>query len=100
MEVVAKVCANVTGLSKAMLRDGSLQNIADLRDFTLGFTQGKASFDFVDVGHGKERADSKIKECTRWHLRNHNCKQILLGISHDAGYAPFLDESKSYIFGI
>lgn len=28
----------------------------------------------------------------RWHLRNHNCKQILLGISHDAGYAPFLDE--------
>ena len=31
-------------------------------------------------------------ECMRWHLRNHNCKQILLGISHDAGYAPFLDE--------
>jgi hypothetical protein len=28
----------------------------------------------------------------RWHLRNFNCKQILLGISHDAGYAPFLDE--------
>jgi hypothetical protein len=24
--------------------------------------------------------------------RNHNCKQILLGVSHDAGYAPFLDE--------
>jgi hypothetical protein len=31
-------------------------------------------------------------EIMRWHLRNHNCKQILLGISHDAGYAPFLDE--------
>lgn len=25
-------------------------------------------------------------------MQNHNCKQILLGISHDAGYAPFLDE--------
>ena len=61
MEVVAKVCANITGLSKAMLRDGCLENSEDLRDFTLGFTQGKASFDFVDVGHGKERADSKIK---------------------------------------
>ena len=92
MEIAAKVCANVTGLSKAMLRDGSLKNTDDLRDFTLGFTQGKASFDFVDVGHGNERADSKIKECMRWHLRNHNCKQILLGISHDAGYAPFLEE--------
>jgi len=107
IEIMAKVCANITGLSKAMRRDGSLETPDDLRDFTLGFTQGKASFDFIDVGHGKERADSKIKgtyhfevgrsklinsECMRWHLRNHNCKQILLGISHDAGYAPFLDE--------
>ncbi|KAL2075873.1 hypothetical protein VTL71DRAFT_816 [Oculimacula yallundae] len=92
IEVMAKVCANITGLSKAMRRDGSLDSPDDLREFTLGFTQGKASFDFIDVGHGKERADSKIKECMRWHLRNHNCKQILLGISHDAGYAPFLDE--------
>jgi hypothetical protein len=31
-------------------------------------------------------------ECMLWHLRNYNCKQILLGISHDARYAPFLDE--------
>jgi len=60
-EVIAKVCANITGLGKAMKRDGCLENPEDLRDFTLGFTQGKASFDFVDVGHGKERADSKIK---------------------------------------
>jgi hypothetical protein len=61
IEIIAKVCANITGLSKAMRRDGSLENPDDLRDFALGFTQGKASFDFVDVGHGKERADSKIK---------------------------------------
>lgn len=60
-EVIAKVFANITGLAKAMKRDGCLENPEDLRDFTLGFTQGKASFDFVDVGHGKERADSKIK---------------------------------------
>lgn len=32
------------------------------------------------------------KEIARWNLRNHNCKKVLLGISHDAGYAPFLDE--------
>lgn len=31
-------------------------------------------------------------EATRWNLRNHNCKHVLLGVSHDAGYAPFLDE--------
>ena len=61
IEVIAKVCANVGGLAQAMRRDGSLENPDDLRQFTLGFTQGKASFDFIDVGHGKERADSKIK---------------------------------------
>lgn len=68
LEIQAKVCANISGLAKAMCRDGSLDNQEALKDFTLGFTQGKASFDFVDVGHGKERADSKIKgrvSCTR-----------------------------------
>lgn len=34
-----------------------------------------------------------MTETTRWHLRNINCKHIMLGISHDAGYAPFLDET-------
>lgn len=92
VEVVCNVYANLAGLSKAMKRDGSLELEADMKDFSLGFTQAKASFDFIDVGHGKERADSKIKEGTRWHLRNVNCRQVLLGVSHDAGYAPFLDE--------
>ncbi|KAF8861559.1 hypothetical protein BDZ45DRAFT_774866 [Acephala macrosclerotiorum] len=58
---MAKVCANITGLSKAMRRDGSLENPDDLKDFTLGFTQGKSSFDFIDIGYGKEMAGSKIK---------------------------------------
>lgn len=44
-----------------MVRDGVVNNVNDLKDFMLGFTQAKASFDFVDVGYGKERADSKIK---------------------------------------
>ena len=61
IEVIAKVVANVGGLAKALRRDGSLENETNLKDFTLGFTQGMASFDFVDIGHGKERADSKIK---------------------------------------
>ncbi|KAL2759873.1 hypothetical protein ACRALDRAFT_2038636 [Sodiomyces alcalophilus JCM 7366] len=92
VEVIAKVCANLAGLARAMRRHGCVENDSEFKDFTLGFTQAKASFDFIDVGHGKERADSKIKEATRWNLGNHNCKHILLGISHDSGYAPFLDE--------
>jgi hypothetical protein len=36
--------------------------------------------------------DTAPIEATRWNLRNYNCKHIVLGVSHDAGYAPFLDE--------
>lgn len=61
IEIIAKVYANVTGLARAMIRNGCIESIADLKEFTLGFTQAKASFDFIDVGYGKERADSKIK---------------------------------------
>lgn len=61
VEVIAKVYVNLSGLAKAMRRDGSLDNETDLKDFSLGFTQGKATFDFIDVGHGKERADNKVK---------------------------------------
>lgn len=91
-EVAAKVVCNLHGLMKAMHRDGSLDKVDDWKDFTIGFTQSKASFEFVDVGYGKERADAKIQGTAKWNLRNHNCKQVFLGISHDAGYAPFLDE--------
>ena len=61
VEIICKICANLSGLAKAMIRDGTLNSESDFKDFTLGFTQAKASFDFVDVGYGKERADSKIQ---------------------------------------
>jgi len=44
------------------------------------------------VEGGKGKLTSLCAEATKWNLRNVNCKQIVLGISHDAGYAPFLDE--------
>lgn len=39
-----------------------------------------------------KRGLTSVAEMTRWNLRSHNCKQVFLGVSHDAGYAPFLDE--------
>ncbi|KAI6779813.1 uncharacterized protein J7T54_003737 [Emericellopsis cladophorae] len=61
MEISAKVVANIQGLGRAMVRDGSIYNEREFKDFTLGFSQAKAAFDFVDIGHGKERADAKIR---------------------------------------
>ncbi|POS71389.1 hypothetical protein DHEL01_v210214 [Diaporthe helianthi] len=82
IEVIARVVANLNGLTKAMRNDGSLDHEARLKDFTIGLSQGMAS----------PSADSHPAEAIRWNLRNFNCKQIVLGVSHDAGYASFLDE--------
>ncbi|KAI1453811.1 hypothetical protein F4805DRAFT_442239 [Annulohypoxylon moriforme] len=89
--VVAKVVANVPGLARALKRNTCIPNEATLYEFISGFSQIRSDFDFVDVGYGKERADAKIIDCARFHLRNFNCKQVVMGISHNSGYGPFLD---------
>lgn len=48
-------------MSRALQRSGAIDNVSEFKDFTIGFAQAKASFDFIDVGYGKERADSKIR---------------------------------------
>ncbi|KAL3960166.1 hypothetical protein ACCO45_005283 [Purpureocillium lilacinum] len=92
IEIVCKVVANRAGLGKTLSRAGGLESCADIRDFAAGFTNAYASFDFVDVGTTPGAASSKLKDNTRWHLQNQNCKHILLGISHDPSYAPFVSE--------
>lgn len=48
--------ANFGGLARSLGRD-----VSELKDFALGFTQGKATFDFIDVGQDKDCASLKIK---------------------------------------
>lgn len=65
-------------------------NDSDVRDFFAGFTQAKASFDFIEIGHTKP--NTKIQETVKFNLRNYNCSQVLLGVSHDPSYSTFLRE--------
>ncbi|GAB0133820.1 RNA-binding component of cleavage and polyadenylation factor [Epichloe bromicola] len=87
VEIIAKVVANLGGVAKALGRD-----LSDIRDFALGFTQAKAAFDFIDVGYGKDCASSKTRDTIKWHINNHNCRHVLMGVPRDASYASFLDE--------
>lgn len=86
IEIIASIYANCAGLSNAMLRDGCIDVIDQFKDFMVGFTQGKASFDFVNVGHGKERADSKIKgtEMLFWEFGH----SIMLGMVFSSSHSP------------
>ncbi|KAF8414722.1 hypothetical protein EV426DRAFT_579156 [Tirmania nivea] len=86
-EVVVRAFANVDGVAD-VLRSRGLQS--DFRKFAVGFSQPRSLVDFVDVGRGKEMADAKIAGEIRFHLSNHSCKQVILGVSHDNGYARVL----------
>jgi len=61
LRIVVKVYANVDGLAQALLKGGTVDSVAHVRSFVTGFTNRLPLCDFIDVGHGKERADNKIK---------------------------------------
>ncbi|KAL9007352.1 MAG: hypothetical protein Q9180_009685, partial [Flavoplaca navasiana] len=88
-----KVCAyaNFNGLEIAC-KNRHMKATASLRLFATGFTGRHALLDFVDVGAGKERADHKIRALLNFYINQAQCMHLLLGISHDAGYVPFLHD--------
>ncbi|KAL8645494.1 MAG: hypothetical protein Q9226_007279 [Calogaya cf. arnoldii] len=93
IDVDIKVCAyaNFTGLEKAC-KNRQMKTTASLRLFATGFTARHALFDFVDVGAGKERADHKIRESLTFYAKHEQCSHIILGIAHDSGYVPSLQQ--------
>ncbi|EPS40723.1 hypothetical protein H072_5361 [Dactylellina haptotyla CBS 200.50] len=88
-EIRALVFANLDGLSKALVKSNVLKP-GDLQQFFTGFTQRLEHVNFIDVGYGKEMADSKIRGEFLFHLKDPRCRLILFGGGHDNGYAPFL----------
>ncbi|KAL6699115.1 hypothetical protein J3F84DRAFT_243156 [Trichoderma pleuroticola] len=92
MDTLVRAFANVGGLGQALVRDGRLQDINQLRAFATGFSNRRVFFDFVDVGTGKERADYKIQESVKFFVESPQCKHLVVACGHDTGYAPFLGQ--------
>lgn len=91
LKPVIRIFANVEGLSRAMKTQGLIQTPSGFREFTVGVSDPcRELVDFIDVGEGKEMADTKLKSELEWHLKNYNCRKIILGVSHDNGYARIL----------
>ncbi|KAL8874829.1 MAG: hypothetical protein Q9198_006729 [Flavoplaca austrocitrina] len=90
--IMARIYANMKGLSEVCWRAGLVEKASLVEEFYRGFTGSKILFDFVDVGPGKDRADEKINELFRLHLGNFHCQHIFFGCSHDNGYARLLEQ--------
>jgi len=93
-DIVVQLYCNFIGLANKLTNCGILERPADLRAWIHSFNYNQGLFNFIDVGEGKERADHKIKESLRLFINNKQCKQILFGGCHDAGYLTFLDQYK------
>ncbi|KAI0322712.1 hypothetical protein OF83DRAFT_1092562 [Amylostereum chailletii] len=81
--------------NKGGLKDTLLHNDIctgeQFEDFLHGFNQASPLFSIVDVGAGKEAADSKIKEHLRVFTRFPQTARIYFGGAHDNGYSTTLN---------
>lgn len=59
--IIVRVFAHVSGLAKALTESDVIPETACMFNFAEKFTNASAEFDFVNVGWGKENADSKIR---------------------------------------
>ena len=91
--IFVHVVLNAEGLGKKMYAVGMVPSGApDIAAFGASFSITQPLFSFVDVGHGKEMADHKVRELLRAMVRVPQCKHVIFGPAHDTGYIPFLQQ--------
>ncbi|KAB5578859.1 hypothetical protein GE09DRAFT_990293 [Coniochaeta sp. 2T2.1] len=86
-QVMVRVYANVTGLSKALSKAGLVG--AEKRSFApfiASFNRSSGLSDFVDAGELKENADFKLRSLLQLYADNAQCKHIYFAACHDVGY--------------
>ena len=81
---------NVDGLKRKLYASHITPREEDYYDFVRQFNMHGHSFTMVDVGHGKEHADHRLREAFADHVDNPLCKHIIFAACHDKGYLPFL----------
>ncbi|KAK7755964.1 hypothetical protein SLS62_001906 [Diatrype stigma] len=83
--IIVRVFAHVSGLAKALTESDIIPQTYSMFTFAEKFTNACAEFDFVNVGWGKENADSKIRSKSRcalvtnhWHPSHSRCSSSSL----------------------
>jgi len=92
--VVVHVWANLGGLAKVLVHDGSIGATDHMSEFAEGFSRNRAEFNFVNVGRGKENADNKLRRMFNFYHNNIQCKKIFFAGCHDTGYVHDLEEKR------
>ncbi|KAI3335538.1 hypothetical protein F4824DRAFT_147431 [Ustulina deusta] len=86
MPILVRVYANLNDLAKSLRMSGVIDYDESLRIFAEQFTNTHADCDFINVGKGKENADSKIRRLLDHYHKNAQCQKIFIACCHDNGY--------------
>ncbi|KAI0361652.1 hypothetical protein OH77DRAFT_1508535 [Trametes cingulata] len=89
-QVWLTIYCNKSGLVETLTAN-AVCTAEEFEAFVLGFNQSSPLFSIVDVGNGKEAADSKIKECLRVFTRFPQTSKVFFGGAHDNGYTSTLN---------
>ncbi|KAJ5663970.1 hypothetical protein N7507_004701 [Penicillium longicatenatum] len=95
LTVVVRIFANMRGLSKVMAHERVIGSQGDLAVFAKEFNTTCDGFDFINVGYGKENADSKMRKMLDHYYRTVQCKKIFWVGCHDNGYLHDLQQYSS-----
>ncbi|KAI0541983.1 hypothetical protein GGR58DRAFT_527759 [Xylaria digitata] len=95
--ILVRVYANVNDLAKSLRLSGVIDYDESLRTFAEQFTNTHADCDFINVGKGKENADSKIRRLLDHYYKNTQCQKIFIACCHDNGY---LHDLRQYAGGV
>lgn len=60
-DTTVRAYAYLKSLRSACVKNGKMKESSSMNLFAHGFNQRQATFDLVDVGPGRERADNKVR---------------------------------------
>nr|POF13884.1 hypothetical protein CFP56_02908 [Quercus suber] len=89
-QVVVRIFANFSGLTKTYCDAGVVSEPRIFREFLVAFNREFPLFEFIDAGGDKEAADNKLQENFKLYHYIEHCKHIVLATSGDSGYVSFL----------
>ncbi|KAF2709260.1 hypothetical protein K504DRAFT_431618 [Pleomassaria siparia CBS 279.74] len=82
LDIILRVYVNMEGMANLLVREGKLRNLGQLRAFSTGLCGRISSFDWVDVGVGKEGSSArKVKESLLFYTTNTHLRHVLLACS-------------------
>jgi hypothetical protein len=82
LDIIVRVYANLEGMANYLVRLDKVRNLGSLRAMATGFCGRIASFDWIDVGVGKEgNSGRKIRENLSFYTSNSHLRHVIVGCS-------------------